>query len=155
MSDLRKDAEFDLEEKIVEESEDKKRLKGEILRERKRWAFFGIPWTFTKYILTNKKIVIQKGLFTSEENEILLYRVTDMTMRRSFGQKLFGLGTLVVYAHDKTNPTLEIKNIKRVREFKDTLSEAVEKDRIRMKMRQSEIVDGAFDPTDHDSDQDW
>ena len=33
MSDLRKDAEFDLEEKIVEEIEDKKRLKGEILRD--------------------------------------------------------------------------------------------------------------------------
>ena len=26
----------------------------ELMRERKRWIFFGIPWTFTKYILTEK-----------------------------------------------------------------------------------------------------
>ena len=106
-------------------------------------------------ILTKKKIIIQKGFFTSEENEILLYRVTDITLKRTFWQKIFGLGTLIVYAHDKTNPTLEIKNIKHIREYKDALSEAVEKDRIRMKMRQSEIVDGAFDPIGSDSDGEW
>ena len=125
----------------------------EITRERKRWLFFGIPWTFTKYILTKKKIIIETGLFNSTENEILMYRVKDMTLTRSFLQKLFGLGTLVVYAHDKTTPTLEVRNIKHVREFKETLSSAVEADRLRMKMRQSEIVDdihGAHDDFDDD-----
>ena len=92
----------------------------ELMRERKRWLFFGIPWTFTKYILTKKKLIIEMGLFNSTENEILLYRITDMTLKRSFWQKIFGLGTLIVYAHDKTTPTLEIKNIKHIREFKET-----------------------------------
>ncbi len=123
-------------------------VNNELVRERKRWLFFGIPWTFTKYILTEKKIIIQSGLFTSTENEILMYRVTDMTLTRSLFQKMFGLGTLVVYAHDKTTPTLEVKNIKHIREFKEILSEAVEKDRLRMKMRQSEIVDGIHDVHD-------
>ena len=127
-------------------------VNNELMRERKRWGFFGIPWTFTKYILTEKKIIIQKGLLRSTENEILMYRVTDMELSRTLFQKMFGIGTLTVYSHDKTNPTLEIKNIKHVREFKDTLSDAVEKDRIRMKMRQSEIVDGAYDLHDHHGD---
>lgn len=140
-------------------TESKIGVNNELMRERKRWAFFGIPWTFTKYILTEKKIIIQSGLFTSTENEILMYRVTDMTMTRSLFQKMFGLGTLVIYAHDKTNPTLEVKNIKHIREFKDTLSDAVEKDRLRMKMRQSEIVDGIHDvhdgfDFDHNLDED-
>lgn len=117
----------------------------ELMRERKRWLFFGIPWTFTKYILTEKKIIIESGLLNSSENEILMYRVTDMTLTRSLFQKMFGLGTLTVYAHDKTNPTLIVKNIKHTKEFKEVLSEAVEKDRLRMKMRQSEIVDGIHD----------
>ena len=158
MAELKKDAAAEEEEIIIDETEEEaysKKLKGEIMRERKRWGFFGIPWTFTKYILTKKKIIIQKGFFTSEENEILLYRVTDITLKRTFWQKIFGLGTLIVYAHDKTNPTLEIKNIKHIREYKDALSEAVEKDRIRMKMRQSEIVDGAFDPIGSDTDGEW
>ncbi len=122
----------------------------ELMRERKRWGFLGLPWTFTKYILTSKKIIIQKGFFRSVENEILMYRVIDMTLSRTLFQKMFGLGTLVVYSHDKTTPELEVKNIKHIREFKEVLSEAVEKDRMRMKMRQSEIVDGLHDFGDHD-----
>ena len=137
---------------MSEETNLKIGVNNELMRERKRWGFFGIPWTFTKYILTEKKIIIQKGLLRSTENEILMYRVTDMELTRTLFQKMFGIGTLTVYSHDKTNPTLEIKNIKHVREFKDTLSDAVEKDRIRMKMRQSEIVDGAYDFHDHHGD---
>jgi len=137
---------------MSEETNLKIGVNNELMRERKRWGFFGIPWTFTKYILTEKKIIIQKGLLRSTENEILMYRVTDMELTRTLFQKMFGIGTLTVYSHDKTNPTLEIKNIKHVREFKDTLSDAVEKDRIRMKMRQSEIVDGAYDLHDHHGD---
>ena len=59
----------------------------ELMRERKRWLFFGIPWTFTKYILTEKKIIIESGLLNSSENEILMYRVTDMTLTRSLSRK--------------------------------------------------------------------
>ena len=116
-------------------------VNNELMWERKRWLFFGIPWTFTKYILTEKKIIIESGLFNSSENEILMYRVTDMTLTRNLFQKIFKLGTLTVYAHDKPNPTLAVKNIKNPKLFKETLSEAVEKARLRMKMRQSEIVD--------------
>ena len=74
-----------------------------------------------------------------------MYRVTDMTLTRSLFKKMFGLGSLTVYEHDKTHPTLLVKNIKHSKEFKEVLSEAVEKDRLRMKMRQSEIVDGIHD----------
>lgn len=119
-----------------------------IMKERKRWGFFGIPWTFTKYSLRKKKLVIERGLFSTEENEILLYRITDISYRRTLFQKLFGMGTITVYAQDKTSPVTIIKNIKHSRVFKETLSEWVEKDRLRMKMRQSELV-GAGHP-DHD-----
>ncbi len=124
-----------------------------IMRERKRWGFFGIPWTFTKYNLRKKKLVIETGLFKSIENEILLYRIVDITYSRALFQKIFKLGTIVVHARDKTTPVLVIKNIKHSREFKDKLSEMVEQDRIRMKMRQSEFVDaGMPDLEDYTTD---
>ncbi len=124
-----------------------------IMRERKRWGFFGIPWTFTKYNLFKKKMVIQTGLFKTVENEILLYRIVDVTYSRALFQKLFKLGTIVVHARDKTTPVLVIKNIKHSRDFKDKLSEMVEQDRIRMKMRQSEFVDaGMPDLEDYTTD---
>ena len=119
-----------------------------IMRERKRWGFFGIPWTFTKYSLFAKKLVIEQGLLKSIENEVLLYRVVDVTYSRALFQKLFGLGTITVHAHDKTNPVLVIKNIKHSREFKEALSEWIEKDRIRMKLRQSAFVDAVYPDTD-------
>lgn len=120
-----------------------------IMRERKRWSFFGIPWTFTVYTLKPKKLVIQKGLFNSVENEILLYRITDLTYSRTLFQKLFGMGSITVHAHDNTTPVLLIKNIKHSRDFKEELSDAIEKDRFRMKMRQSELVDAGH-PDPHD-----
>ncbi len=118
-----------------------KKEKDYILRERKRWGFLGIPWTFTVYTLKEKKLVVDIGFFTSVKNEILLYRILDLTYSRTFGQKICGLGTVTVYSKDKTNPTLIIKNIRHSDEFYETLSEAVENDRIRMKMRQSELID--------------
>ena len=124
-----------------------------LMKERRRWLFFGIPWTFTKYSIWTKKLVIEQGLFKSVENEILLYRIVDLTYSRTLFQKIFKLGTLVVNASDKTTPVLVIKNIKHSREFKEKLSEMVEKDRIRMKMRQSEFVDlGMPEFGDHDDD---
>ena len=118
-----------------------KKEKDYILRERKRWSFLGIPWTFTVYTLKEKKLMIDKGFFTSTKNEILLYRILDLTYSRTFGQKIFGLGTITVYAKDRTNPELVIKNIRHSDEFYETLSDAVENDRIRMKMRQNELID--------------
>lgn len=119
-----------------------------IIQERKRWAFFGIPWTFTKYTLMTKKLILTEGLLKTVENEILLYRVLDMSLSRNLIQKIFKLGTVTVYSQDKTNPTLVIKNIKHAREFRDSLADAVEKDRIRMKMRQSEFIDQHIDTPD-------
>lgn len=118
-----------------------------IMRERKRWGFFGIPWTFTVYTLKEKKLIVDKGFFTSVKNEILLYRIIDLTYSRTLGQKIFGLGTVTIYAKDKTSPTLEIRNIRNSNDFYESLSDAVEKDRMRMKMRQSELID--IEPAEH------
>ena len=77
----------------------------------------------------------------------------DISYSRGFFQKIFGMGTITVHAHDKTNPVVVLKNIKHSREFKEAISEWVEKDRIRMKMRQSEFVDtGHPDLEDYGSD---
>lgn len=119
-----------------------------IMKERKRWLFFGIPWTFTKYTLTNKKLIIEEGIIKSVENEILLYRIVDITYSRNLFQKLFKLGTITVQSKDKTNPTLYIKNIKNSRAFRERLSEAIDRDKQNRRMRQNEVIesDGIYEP---------
>lgn len=111
-----------------------------VIKERKRWLFFGLPLTFTKYVLTSKSIQLNRGLLTTTEDDLLLFRVMDVSLRRSLFQKMAGLGTLTVQSSDKTNPRLVIKNIKRVREFKQALDERVEKERLRMRFRTGEYM---------------
>ena len=65
-----------------------------IMKERKRWLLFGIPWTFTKYTLTPKRIILNEGLLRSTENEILLYRIIDIELSKTLFQKIFKLGTV-------------------------------------------------------------
>ncbi|MBQ1412167.1 MAG: PH domain-containing protein [Clostridia bacterium] len=121
----------------------------ELIRERKRLGFFGLPFSFTTFAITEKKLIYKKGLLSSIEDEILLYRVQDITVRRTLGQKLFGLGTLEIDSQDKTCPHLTIKNIKHVKEFRAILSEQVEKEKTRRNFRSTEILDGDNDPGFH------
>ncbi len=116
--------------------------------ERKRLLFFGLPWTFTKYTLNPKKLLINTGLLTSVENEILLYRVMDITVKRSLMQKIFRLGSIQVISSDKTCPNLEIKNIRNVTQFREALSEYIEESRRQYRMRAGEIIDDYDDPGD-------
>lgn len=110
-------------------------------KERRRWLFFGLPFTFTTYTLTPKKLELQTGLLTTTVNDILLYRVMDTTLRRSLLQKLFGLGSVLVLSSDKTNPELCVHNIRGAKDFKEALDEQVERERLRMRFRTGEYID--------------
>lgn len=123
----------------------------EIMRERARWPFLGLPFTFTQYVITDKKLIVKTGFFVSKESEILHYRILDMNYSRNVIQKMFGLGTIKLYAQDVTHPELVIKNIKHSREFKDKLSELTESEKRRLSVRRGEVV-GAI-PLDHDCEQ--
>lgn len=116
-----------------------------VLRERKRWGFLGLPFTFTTYTLTGNKLVLHRGLFTSTEDDMLLYRVMDISLRRTLWQKMFGLASLVITSSDKSHPSLQIHNIRRFRVFKNELDDRVQKDRIRMRTRTSEMMGVDFD----------
>ena len=113
--------------------------------ERKRLLFFGLPLTFTTYTLSNKKLELKTGLLTTVVNDILLYRVMDTTLTRSLFQKLFRLGSVQIVSSDKTHPNLCVHNIRNARDFKETLDEQVEHERLRMRFRTGEYIDNDGD----------
>ena len=96
--------------------------------DRKR-TFFGLPLSFTKYCLLEDKLFITTGFFSTKEEEIRTYRIMDVTLKRSFGQRLFGLGTIHVCSADKSTPEFDIKSIKKSSEVRDLLSDLVEAER--------------------------
>ena len=97
-------------------------------KDRKR--ILGMPISFTKYIVEDNRLIVRKGLFSTETEETLLYRIVDIKLKRSFGQKLYGVGTITLYATDRSTPTIELKNIKKPDAVRRFLSKIVEQERI-------------------------
>lgn len=97
-------------------------------RDRKR-IFFGLPWTFTVYTLTEDRLIVKSGVLNTSEDEIRLYRILDVTLKRSFWERLFGLGTLHLCTADKSAPEVDILHIKAPREVRTLLSDKVEEER--------------------------
>lgn len=117
---------------------------------RKRLLFFGLPWTFTKYMFTEEKFTVDSGLLTSKQDEIRLYRIMDISLTRTLFQKIFGLGTITCDTSDKSSPKLEIINIKDPIVVKEMLSEAVEKERMAKRVSSREYM--TMDDFDDDDD---
>ena len=122
-------------------AKEKKAEKTYLWKDRKR-TFLGLPWSFTRYRLDEDRLYIETGFFNSTEDEIRLYRITDVTLKRSFGQKLFGLGTIHCDSSDVTMQNFDIKNIKNPRAVKDLLSRLVDESRQRNRVYTSESVNG-------------
>ena len=97
-------------------------------RERKR-TLFGLPWSFTTYTLTDTRLIIKKGIFNISEEEIRLYRILDITLKRTFEERIFGLGTIHLCTADKSSAEIDIARIKNPREVRTLLSDKVEEER--------------------------
>ena len=125
-------------------------------QDRKR--HLGLPLSFTKYSVSEDRIFCEKGFLILHEVEILLYRVRDLEMKRSLGQRIFGVGSVLVHSSDKTMPVLELKNIRSAKEVKEMLHRQVEASKDARRMRTTEVMgdehhhhsEGEFDDPDDD-----
>lgn len=117
-------------------------------KDRKR-IIFGLPWTFTKYSLTEERLFIEKGFLNKKEDEVRLYRITDISLDRPLGQRIFGLGTIKCCSGDKTLGDFEIQKIKNSKDVKEMLSELVEKQRDAKRVTSREFI-GHNDFEDHE-----
>jgi len=96
-----------------------------IWKDRKR-PIFGLPLSFTRYKLTEEKLLINTGLFSIKEEEIQLYRIMDVTLKCTLLQRLFNVGTIHCCSGDKTTPEFDIKDVKNPSTVKELLSKNIE-----------------------------
>ena len=120
---------------------------GVVWQDRKR-IIFGLPWTFTKYVLTKEKLLIQTGILSTKEEEVRLYRIMDVTLRRSLAQRLFGLGTIHCCSADKSTPEFDIKWIPDSAAVKEKLSDLVEAERMAKRVNGREFMTDVDDGED-------
>lgn len=124
-----------------------------IWKDRKR-IFFGLPWSFTKYGLSEDRLFISTGFFSVKEDEVRLYRIMDISLERKLWQRMCGLGTIKCCSADKTMGDFEIRNIKKSREVKEMLSNMVEDERTKKKVSSREFMDHDRDDFDDYDDHD-
>ena len=94
-----------------------------------RKRYFGLPISFTKYSMSEDRLFVETGLLNLTQNEVRLYRILDLQLKRSIGQRIFGVGSIIVSSSDKSLGTFEIKNIKHSANVKEMLSVQVEQQR--------------------------
>lgn len=111
-----------------------------VWHDRKR--YLGLPLSFTKYALGEDRLFLEKGLFNLKADEVLLYRVRDLELNITLGQRIFGVGTVRVHSSDHSIPLLELENIKKPREVKETIHQAVEAAKDKRRMRTMEVMSG-------------
>lgn len=114
-------------------------------KDRKR-TFLGLPWSFTKYELDEERLFIKKGFFTQQEDEVRLYRIMDISLTRTLGQRIVGVGTIHCSSADKTLGDFDILSVKKPKDVKEQLSQLVEAQRDKKRVTNREHM------VDHDHD---
>ena len=119
-------------------------------KDRKR-IIFGLPWSFTRYRLTDEKLIVKTGFLSTKEDETRLYRIMDVTLKRSLGERLWGLGTINICSADKSTPEFDIKRIKKSEAIKNLISDLVDSVRERKRVSGREFM-GSDDAYDDDAE---
>ena len=129
----------------------RKQLVSDIIAIESEWndkkRYFGVPISFTHFQLANNRIYIKRGLLLTRYDEILLYRIYDIKMVQSLWQRLFGVGTVIVYTSDASssaNRQFRLINIKEPLYVRDLISRRVEVSRDEMGIQGAEFIGPFF-----------
>lgn len=112
----------------------------------------GLPWTFTKYGMSDDRLFVEKGLFNVRGMEVRLYRILNISIQRSLIQRIFGLGTIHLDSTDKDLSCFDIVNIKNSESVMEMISEAVEAERLRNRVASREFMSDGMHENDAEED---
>lgn len=108
-------------------------------KERKRWLFFGLPFTFTVYTIKEDVITVNTGFLNREENDCYMYKVQDVQHSATLAEKMFGLGTVICFTGDTTHPQLVLEHIRNSKVIKEFILK--ESEEARLKRRTVNMLD--------------
>lgn len=113
-----------------------------------RKHILGMPLSTTKYFLSEDRLFVQTGLLNMKMEETLLYRISDISVRVTLFQRLFGVGTIIIHSSDKTTPHIDLVNVKEPLVVKELIHKHVEAMKVSRNIRVSEFLDDGPTPPD-------
>ena len=122
---------------------------GEIIWTGKK-CIMGMPISFTRYILTDSKMITRVGLLNLKEDEIELYRVYDKSMKLPFGQRIVGCGTITLLSKDSDTSTKVMQSVKHPRDVKRLLDSAIQEQRDKYSDRGRDMMGASAHMEDRD-----
>ncbi|MDE6724839.1 MAG: PH domain-containing protein [Ruminiclostridium sp.] len=132
-----------------------KKIYGEDLLWSGKKCICGLPISFTRYILTSTVLYTRVGFLSVKEDEIELYKIVDKVMEFPLGQRIVGCGTINLTSKDSDTPQKLLKAIKKPREVKKVLDDAVRVQRDKYMIRGRDMMGAASEHIhDHDDDDD-
>lgn len=114
-------------------------------KERKRWGFFGLPFTFTVYYIKPDMITIDKGFFKKVEDDCYMYKIQDVRLTTTFWERLFKTGTVCCFTADTTDQHLDLKHIRNAKEIKDFILAKSEEERLKRRTINTLSLDANVD----------
>lgn len=128
-------------------------MNGTVIWTQRKRNWCRTPFTFTVYAFTEREIGSYVGVFSKDLNVTKLYKVKDITVKRSFLQRLFGLSTLVISAGDKSSDdSIILKNIVHGYDVRNRLQDAVDSAKKEWHVTAREYLNGDADDDDAQED---
>ncbi|MDR1465080.1 MAG: PH domain-containing protein [Oscillospiraceae bacterium] len=119
--------------------------KKEVLWADRKRNFLGQPWTFTRYYLSEERLIIDIGLFRRVEDEVRLYRILDISLRRTLWDRILGTGSIHCISSDRSCREFDLKRVKIPGDVKELLSELIEEARDQKRIGLREVLSDQSD----------
>jgi uncharacterized membrane protein YdbT with pleckstrin-like domain len=78
----------------------------------------------THYEVTPDRVEYGEGIFDRRVDNIDMFRILDIKLRRNILDMLVGVGTVTLTTSDKNQPEFEFKKVRNCRELYDTIKKA-------------------------------
>lgn len=108
----------------------------------------GLPISFTRYIVTSTVLYTRVGFLNVKEDEIELYKIVDKKMEFPITQRIVGCGTVKLTSKDNDTPQKILKAIKKPRDVKKMLDDAVRAQRDKYMVRGRDMMGASASQND-------
>jgi uncharacterized membrane protein YdbT with pleckstrin-like domain len=91
-----------------------------------------LVWLSTRYVVTNRRVLIRTGVLSRNGRDIPLTRINDVSFQRTFVERMFGSGTLTIESAGERGQ-IQLKDVPQVEPVQRDIYRLVEDEAQRLR----------------------